>query len=59
MITINEDLFIWILAIWIFIASITKIFAGIVSNGETRTYSLFDSLDGMIGVILILICVIL
>jgi len=56
-ITINQELFIWIFAIWILIASITQIFGGIINNGEPREYSYWDSLNGIALLILLLLCI--
>jgi len=56
-ITINQNLFIWIFAIWIMIASITQIFGGIINNGEARNYSYWDSLNGIALLILLLLCI--
>jgi len=56
-ITINQDLFIWIFAIWILIASITQIFGGILFNGKERTYSFWDSINGIALLILLLLCI--
>ena len=55
MISINKDLFINILVIAIFISSVLKMIAGVVLNGEEKTYDLGDTLDGIIWLIIIVV----
>jgi len=59
MITINKELFIYVLFIWIFIASITQIISGIVNAGEEKRYSLWDTLNGIVLLIILFICLLL
>lgn len=59
MINLNQEIFVLILFIAIFISSILKIIAGIVCHGDIKKWGLADSVDGIIWFILCMILLII
>jgi uncharacterized membrane protein len=55
--SINLDLFIWILVVWLLLVCISGIYSVIVHNGEVKEYDYSDSLSGLILLVLILLCI--
>lgn len=51
----NENLFMWILLITIFITAIGKIIVGITNHGEPKKWTYGDTLDGILWLVLIMI----